>query len=311
LCSLFYRYNYALYAMYAGDFQAAATEARAALETNPNLPKAHLAIAMAALAAGNVNEARSAYENARAAGPRGVSLAAIGLADISMYQGRFDEAVPILQKGLDEDTAAKNLAGAAAKAIALAETHQARGDFRAALTALQRARQLSSDPSVLVPAARVLLASGRAADAAPIADQLASALAPRSRAYARVVNAATSLQRGRAADALDELKQAQKLADLWIVRYLTGVAYVEAGAYAEAVSELELCEKRRGEATAVFLDDVPSYRYMVPLSYWLGRAHDGLGAHDAAERHLHAYLALRSPKTDALAKDAAARIAAK
>ena len=94
-----YRYNYALYAMYAGDFSTAASEARTALETNPNLQKAYLAIAMAALAGGNVDEARSAYESARGAGPRGVSLAAIGLADLAMYQGRFDEAVPILEQG--------------------------------------------------------------------------------------------------------------------------------------------------------------------------------------------------------------------
>ena len=154
-----------VYAMYAGDFSTAASEARKALETNPNLQKAYLAIAMAALAGDNVDEARSAYESARGAGPRGVSLAAIGLADLAMYQGRFDEAVPILEKGIAEDDAAKNIAGVAAKAIALAEAHHARADSGRAATAVQRARQLSSDPSVLVPAARLLIASGRAADA--------------------------------------------------------------------------------------------------------------------------------------------------
>jgi hypothetical protein len=30
--------------------------------------------------------------------------------------------------------------------------------------------------------------------------------------------------------------------------------------------------KRRGEATAVFLDEVPSYRYLPPVYYYLGRA---------------------------------------
>jgi tetratricopeptide (TPR) repeat protein/predicted RNA-binding protein YlqC (UPF0109 family) len=303
-----YRYNYALYAMYAGDFPLATSEARKALETNPNLQKAYLAIAMAALSGGNVDEARSAYESARGAGPRGVSLAAVGLADLAMYQGRFDEAVPLLENGIAGDDAAKNIAGVAAKAIALAEAHHARGGSAAAATALQRARELSTDPSVLVPAARLLIASGRIADAERIADQLGSSLAPRSRAYARVVNAAVLLERGRPVEALDELKEAQGLADLWIVRYLKGVAYVGAKAFAEALSELELCDKRRGEATSVFLDDIPSYRYMVPLSYWLGRAHDGLGARDAAARHFNHYLSLRSPTTDALAKDAAARV---
>lgn len=304
-----YRYNYALYAMYAGDFATATSEARTALETNPNLQKAYLAIAMAALAGGNVDEARSAYEGARGAGPRGVSLAAIGLADLAMYQGRFDEAVPILEQGIKEDDAAKNVAGAAAKAIALAEVHQARADSGAALTAIQRARQLTSDPSVLVPAARLLSALGRTADADVIADLLGSALAVRTRAYARVVKATTLLQRSRPAEALDELKEAQRLADLWIVRYLMGVALVDARDYPAALAELELCEKRRGEATAVFLDDIPTYRYLVPLSYWLGRAHDGLGAREAATRHFNSYLSLRSAETDALAKDAAARLA--
>jgi tetratricopeptide (TPR) repeat protein len=297
--------------MYAGDFATAASEARTALETNPNLQKAYLAIAMAALAGGKLDEARAAYEGARSAGPRGVSLAAIGLADLAMYQGLFDQAVPILEQGLKEDDAVKNVAGASAKAIALAEAHHARGDAGAAAAAIQRARQLSSDPSILVPAARLLSASGRTADADAIAEQLDSALAVRTRAYARVVKATTLLERGRPAQALDELKEAQRLADLWIVRYLMGVAFVETRAYAEALKELELCEKRRGEATAVFLDDIPSYRYLVPLNYWLGRAHDGLGARDAAERHLREYLALRSPARDPLAKDAAARVAAK
>jgi eukaryotic-like serine/threonine-protein kinase len=303
-----YRYNYALYAMYAGDFTTADAEARKALETNKNLQKAYLAIAMAALAGGNLDAARSAYDTARSAGPRGVSLAAIGLADLAMYEGRFDEAVAILEQGIADDEAAKNMAGASAKLIALADAHHARGDTARAAAALQRARQSSKDPSVLVPAARLLLASGRTADADRVAEQLNSSLSSQSRAYARVVQGMSALERGRPAQALDALKEAQKIADLWIVRFLMGVAYVEAGAYAEALSELELCDKRRGEATAVFLDDVPSYRYMVPLSYWLGRAHEGLGARDAATRHYNRYLSMRAPATDALAKDAATRV---
>ena len=64
-------------------------EGRKALETNASLHKAHLAIAIAALAGGNVDEARSAYENARGAGPRGSSLSSCG----SMFmQGRTQDA---------------------------------------------------------------------------------------------------------------------------------------------------------------------------------------------------------------------------
>ena len=62
----------------------------------------------------------------------------------------------------------------------------------------------------------------------------------------------------------------------WLSRYYLGVAYVHAGHYAEALSELEACVKRQGEVTAVFMDDVPSYRYAVAVPYWLARAQEGV-----------------------------------
>jgi len=66
--------------------------------------------------------------------------------------------------------------------------------------------------------------------------------------------------------------KARQLADVWLGRFDAGVAYVQAGHFAEALLELELCEKRWGEATALFFDDVPTYGYHAPLSYWIGRA---------------------------------------
>ena len=44
-----------------------------------------------------------------------------------------------------------------------------------------------------------------------------------------------------------------------------GRAYLDAGAFTEASSEFDLCLKRRGEATSVFLDDVPSYQVLPPF----------------------------------------------
>ena len=302
-----YRYNYALYAMYAGDFATAATEGRAALKGNANLPKAHLAIAMADLAEGRIDEARAEYERMRGTGARGASLAIAGLADIELYQGRFDHAVTLLEDAIAIDEAAKNSAGAAAKAIALAEAHEGRGNMTAAIAGTEGARKLANDPSILVPSARLLIEAGRAPQAASIAEQLGASLAIRPRAYARIVQAMQMIESGRAREAVDVLQEAQKLADLWLIRFTRGIAYIEAGAFPEALADLSACEKRRGEATAVFLDDVPTYRYMVPLSYWLGRAHQGIGAHEAAGKHYAAYLTLRSPATDPLAKDAARR----
>jgi eukaryotic-like serine/threonine-protein kinase len=306
--SALYRYNQALYAMYAGDFSTAEQEGRAALSINAMLPKAHLAIAMAALAGNRVHEARAAYERARNAGARGASLAAIGLADLAMHQGRFDDAAKMLPQGIEADLESKNTAGAAAKAVALAEAEQARGDTAAAFAAIDRARMLANDPSVLVPAAQVLLKAGRTADVTRIADQLATSLAPRPRAYSRVVRAMLLLEQQRVPDAVELLEDAQKLADLWLVRFYKGLAYSAAGAHAEALREFEACLNRRGEATAVFLDDVPTYRHIVVVSYWLGRTHEALGAHETARRHFRDYVALRSPETDALARDAVQRM---
>ena len=109
--------------------------------------------------------------------------------------------------------------------------------------------------------------------------------------------------------AVEAYRAALKLADFWLARFHLGVAYVEAGHYAEAISELEACLKRRGEATAVFLDDVPSFRYLAPLQYWLGRAKEGLGMTPAAAEHYKAFLKLRPQgHRDPLAEDARRRV---
>jgi hypothetical protein len=51
---------------------------------------------------------------------------------------------------------------------------------------------------------------------------------------------------------------------------------LEAAQFIEAHSEFDTCLKRKGEATAIFLDDFPSYRYFAPVYYYLGQAQEGL-----------------------------------
>ena len=67
------------------------------------------------------------------------------------------------------------------------------------------------------------------------------------------------IELGRSGDAMEALADARKRADLWLVRFTTGVAYSGFNHHVEA-DELEGCTKRIGEATAVFLDDVPTFR---------------------------------------------------
>ena len=97
----------------------------------------------------------------------------------------------------------------------------------------------------------------------------------------------------RRASAIDAYREAVKFADFWLARYEMGVVYARAGAWAEAHAEFTACEKRRGEATAIFLDDTPTVRYLAALPYWLGRAQEGLGQQAAAHANYTKFLANR------------------
>ena len=43
--------------------------------------------------------------------------------------------------------------------------------------------------------------------------------------------------------------------------------------------------KRSGEAISVFLNDLPSFRYLSSLYYYLGRAQEGLGSDTASDSY--------------------------
>jgi tetratricopeptide (TPR) repeat protein len=302
-------YNLALYAMYAGNFESAVAGAQQVVKRDANIPKAYLPFAVAALARGDVASARDAYTRMAKTGSVGASLAAIGLADLALYEGRFADAVATLEKGVEEDAKAGNTAGLAAKYVALGEAHLALDRPRAAVGAVEHALARSRQESVAVPAARILMESGRADEARKLATELSTQIQPQSRAYGKLIDGGLALRDRRLVDAIEAYGAARKLADLWLVRFNQGIAYVEAGRHAEGLADLELCLKRRGEATAVFLDDVPSFRYLVPLSYWLARAQEGVGMRANALQNYTAYLALRAmTPSDPLVTDARRRL---
>jgi len=64
---------------------------------------------------------------------------------------------------------------------------------------------------------------------------------------------------------------------------------------------------RRGEASAIFLDDVPTFRYMAELPYWTARAQFDIGMTEAARQNLESYLELR-PNGGTLVADARERL---
>ena len=271
------RSNYALYAMYAGDFEKAVAEAEKVREQDDSYFKAWLPVAMKAMADGNIEAARDAYENMAAIGGRAAATANLGQADIAMFEGDYAAAIGILEQGIAADIAANNRYVASTKYVALADAQMQNGDSEAAADAIGAGLGISAGESRTVPAALLYLEMDNVEQAQAIATDLQAKLQPMSRAYGLLIDGAIAMKAGEHVAAIDAMTAAIELADLWLVRFHRGRAYLEAGYYAEALDEFTACMERNGEATAVFLDDLPTYRYMAPLPGWLARAREGLG----------------------------------
>ncbi|HUK19511.1 MAG TPA: protein kinase [Bryobacteraceae bacterium] len=291
--NLLYRHNATLYDMYAGQFAAAIADGGELLKLNPKFYQAYLPIALAQLAQGKTAEAEAAYRQMQAMGPDGASLAAMGLADIALYEGRNSDAAAILQNGIAADLAAKNNSAAAIKMAALAGADRKRA--RAAENAA-KALAADNDVGVAFAAARALREAGQEGKALAIAADLAKHLEPEPQAYAKLLEGEAVLEKNPRA-AVGLFQDAGKLVDTWLGRLDLAQAYLAAGAFTEASSELDNCRNRSGEATAVFLDDIPSYRYFPPVYYYLGRVQQGNRSPAAAES-FRQFLAIKA-KADA------------
>jgi tetratricopeptide (TPR) repeat protein len=307
--NVLFRNNYALYAMYGGDFATASREAQTLVTQEPGFYLNYLPVAVAATANGDFALAERTYaQMEQKAGAEGASLAAMGRADLAMYRGEYAAAEAILEPAAAADEKAQNTGALAAKRIALAETYMATQRVPLALETVRKTLQGATSESVLVPAARLYLQAGKIAEASEIAATLDNLLQTQTRAYAKIIDGNIALANNRRATAVDGFREAVKLADLWMARYDMGVAYVQAAHYAEALGELEASQKRRGEATAIFLNDIPSFRYMAGLPYWLGRAQEGLGQRSAALANYKAFVSVRGgATTDPLVVDALKR----
>ena len=279
------RTNLALYALYAGDFAAAEKEARGILAVNRSYGSVYVCLALALLAQGNGEEAVQTYNQLQSLDAAGASIASMGLADEAMYEGRLNDAVSILEAGIRSDQANKDPSAAERKGAALAMAHLRLGNSRQALARADFTAAATRQPAVLFELALVCLDAGREDRARELASGLAKRLQPEPQAYAKLIEGEASLRKHNTFEALRHFQEAQKLADTWLGRLALGRAYLEAEGYAEASAEFEQCMKRRGEATSVFLDDVPTLRYYPQLLYFTGRAQQGLGSAAAASSY--------------------------
>jgi tetratricopeptide (TPR) repeat protein len=304
------RNNFGLIAMYAGDFETGVREQKTVLQMNSQFVLAYVGLALSELGAGRPQEALATWNKLAGTGAAGASAAAAGLADLALYQGRITDARQILEPAIETDIAAKNTDEAARKLTTLAGAELAQGQPARAIAAAERAMGMSSDLAVVVSAARVLIAAGEEKKPLAAAEQLGGKLEPDPQMYAGLLRGEAAIERRNYRDAITRLKDARKLADSWLVRYALGRAYLEAGSFAEADTEFDACVKRKGEAAAVYLDEVPTFHVFPPVYYYLGRVREGLKSPGAADA-FKTFLAFQTGEGGTLAADARKRLAGK
>jgi len=308
--SILQRNNYSMYALYDGDFDTALREAQSILQENPKFEQALRTSALAELGLGNTQAAQADYEKLQAVSPYGASIAATGLADLDLYRGKLVDASSILEKAVSADYAAKNTESAAGNLAILALLQTTLGKSKESVSSASKAVEESKDVSVLYRAAQVYIAAGQEEKALQLVAPLAQKLEAEPQVYAKLIAGEAQLKKGNARDALNSFEEAQKLADTWLGHFDMGRAYLDAGAFTEASSEFDVCLKRRGEATSLFLDDVPSYHVLPTVYYYQGRAREGLNSPGAAESY-KTFLAIKEKGAgDPLVADAQRRLAA-
>lgn len=309
--SALYRSNFALLATYSGEFEDADRVAKELIKDDPDYAVSYLAVASAAMYRGEYDEARTAYEQMLAAtkSEYGESAGLMGLADIESYIGNFPKVRELLEPAVETAFQSEDNVGAAGKLVIIAEAYLAEGNFEQAAETARKVIASSEQVSHRVSAAIVAIGAGELETARAIGDTMSQDLQAQSRAYGEMIQASLLREQGDYIGAIDKLQSAIIMADLWLIRFQLGRAYLDAGSFAEAADEFRTCGTTRiGEATAAFLDDTPTYRYLAELPYWKARADEGFGMKDAAIEGFQAFLALR-PNGGPLAEDAGKRIA--
>jgi tetratricopeptide (TPR) repeat protein len=270
------RLNSALYSCYATQFQSCEQEANEVFKINPNYEEGFLALAYAQTGQNQLAEASGTYQKLQKVSPWGVSLGVSGLANLGMYQGKFRDAVDMLEKGAAADVAAKKPDAAADKFAMLAYAQLLRGDKRAASVAADKALANSQSSKIRFLAARTFVEAGDIAKAQKLSTSLASGLHVEPQAYAKLVLGEIALKQHDSKTGIQLFTEANGLLDTWLGRFDSGRAYLEAGAFAEADSEFDRCVQRRGEAVELFMDDMPTYSYVPMVYYYEGRVREGL-----------------------------------
>ncbi len=301
--------NMSWYALVVGDLKTAEEESGAALNIQPDYERAYVTLALTQLAKDQPGLAAETYRKLEALSSYGASLAATGLADLAVYEGRLADAVTILETGITFDLKNSMPLHAADKCIMLAEAYLVQGKKEPALEAADRALKASTEIEILFSAARVLLNAGQEDRVRALHTELNKKLQPEPRAYARLIGGELSRTRGEFGSAVKLYQEAKSEVETWLGHYFLGRTYLQAEDYTAAISEFELCLKRKGETASIFLNDLPSFSYLPPLYYYLGRTQEGMNSKSASDSY-NKFLKIKEKDdgTDPLVKAARRRL---
>ena len=305
------RYNLALYQMYAGDFEKAIRDGSKIIEETPSYAIGYYPVALSMIATGDISGAQKIYDRLESQGAVGHGLARLGRIDMAMYRGRYKEADQLVRDALTGDVTTLSAGAQAQHHVDVAQIALALGNPARAAAEARKAVTLGTHESVLFPAARILVETGHVDDARLIAKTLENMLQLHTTAYARLIDAEIAVREGRYGSAIEAFRDSIKRRDTWFARLLLGQTYAKAEHFAEALAELDIAFKRRGEVTDVFLYDTPTMRYIPPVYYWLARSQQAMGIADARKTY-ERFVELRSDgdTSDTLVADARKRLGA-
>src|SRR5262245_70716 len=178
-----YRTNVALYASYASDFASGEREARAVQVLDPSIHLGYISLAFAQLGLGELGQAEETYEKLEKISTLGSSYALAGLADLALYEGRFEDAVRILEGGAAADLTAKYPVGAATKLATMAYTRLLQNRKGQAVAAAEKALDTYETPRTRFLAGRVFAATGQTTRAKALAGELVAEFQNEPQAY--------------------------------------------------------------------------------------------------------------------------------
>lgn len=305
-----YRFNLSWYALAASDFDVAIQQAQGMIEENPDFYEVYVVLALANLGQDNIEEATRVYSEMAQINPVGESLAALGLADIALYEGRLSEAIRILEERLDLDRSADQTYFQANKWSLMARARLMGGNNPQAITAADQALASGKDMATMFVSAMTYIQADQESKAQPLIDDLSGRLESEPKVYAKLLEGEIHRKSGRTSQAISLFQEAQGILDTWIGRCLLGKALINMQAWPDAHSSLDSCLTNKGEAASVFFDDTPTFHFVAQIYYYIGRAQEGLGSPAAADSY-RKFLSIKekADSDDPLIEDARNRLA--